>query len=303
MNSRVDNKTQLLNENPDLENPPISEFKRKKTDVNIVEHMQLNTGNTPLEYVVIVLWSIFCYLCPFMWPFCIRLFKQYERCVLLRFGKLQSKVAKGPGLFFFLPGIDMWKVVVMRITTLDVPPQNTITKDNVPCSVNAVAFSFVTNPVYAIMNVKDYHGSTFNITQTRLRGVVGESTLDQLVTAREYNSNKLRSILDEATDPWGIKVCAVEISDLRLPNALQDSMANQAEKERERRAKKIKAEGELQSSANLLKAAQILNQSNAAMKLRFFETLDKIGTDQMTEIYYPLPVNIDVEQPILLSVD
>ena len=248
------------------------------------------------ERIAIFLSGLLTVLLPIFWPSCIKVCRQYERVVHFRLGKVISVTPKGPGLFFIIPLIDTFRIIDMRITTLDVPPQNTMTKDSVPCKVDAVCFSFITNPIYAVVNVNNYSYATSQLAQTTLRSVVGDSSLDQLVSAREVISKKLQSTLDEATDQWGVKICAVELSDLNLPIDMQKAMANQAEKEKERIAKLIHADAELQSATYLRQAAETLSKSNAAIKLRFFQTLAAIGTDQMTEIYFPLPVQFSTEQ-------
>lgn len=228
---------------------------------------------------------------PLVWPFCIVIIKEYERAVHFRLGKLTGN-AKGPGIFFFLPFVDSYQIVDMRITTLDVPPQEMITKDSVTVSVNAVIFLRVVNPNLVVVRVEDYIRATSLLAQTILRSVVGESELDDLLGQREKISNKLRQIVDERTDPWGVQVVHTEVKDVNLPPNMTRAMASQAEAERVRRAKVISAEGEEQASIRLRKAAETLRGEPISFQLRFLQTLTQVSTEKNSTIVFPMPVDI-----------
>ncbi|MFQ5793734.1 MAG: slipin family protein [Candidatus Bipolaricaulia bacterium] len=225
----------------------------------------------------------------FLWS-AIKIVKEYERGVIFRLGRLVG--AKGPGLFLIIPIIDKMVIVSLRTVTLDVPPQEVITRDNVPANVNAVVYFRVMDPPSAIVEVEDFLQATSQISQTALRSVLGEAELDALLAQREQINRKLQEIIDEQTDPWGIKVSTVEIKDVKIPQEMQRAMARQAETERERRAKIINAEGELQAAEKLQQAAGILQRSPAAIQLRFLETLSDISSDNTSTIIFPLPINI-----------
>ncbi|MFQ5795478.1 MAG: slipin family protein [Candidatus Bipolaricaulia bacterium] len=220
----------------------------------------------------------------------IRIVREYERGVIFRLGRLVG--AKGPGLFFIIPFIDKMVIVSLRTVTLDVPPQEVITRDNVPASVNAVVYFRVMDPSSAIVEVENFIQATSQISQTTLRSVLGEAELDELLSQREQINHKLQEIIDDQTDPWGIKVSTVEIKDVKIPQEMQRAMARQAETERERRAKIINAEGELQAAEKLQQAAGILQQNPAAIQLRFLETLGDISADNTSTIIFPVPINI-----------
>lgn len=220
----------------------------------------------------------------------IRVVREYERGVVFRLGRLLR--AKGPGLIIVIPIIDKMVKVELRTVTLDVPPQDIITKDNVPVKVNAVVYFKVTNPEDAIVKVKNYYHATSQIAQTTLRNILGKSELDELLANRDKISQELQQVIDEQTDPWGIKVSVVEVKDVELPQAMQRAMAKQAEAERERRAKVIHAEGEFQASTKLSKAAEILAENEAAIQLRFLQTLTEISAEKNSTIVFPVPINI-----------
>eukprot|EP01083_Nonionella_stella_P201678 737601_1 len=213
---------------------------------------------------------------PLSWLFCIKVVREYERAVLFRLGKAQHE-AKGPGIFFLLPFIDSFNKVDLRTITLDVPSQEMITKDSVTVKVNAVVYISVSDPIKAALQVANYKLATSLFSQTTLRSVVGESELDELLSRRERINEKLTSIIDEATDPWGVSVTGVEIKDVHLPANMQRAMASQAEAERERRAKIISAEGEFQSAEKLAAAADMM--SGGAMQLRYMQTIMNISVD------------------------
>lgn len=220
----------------------------------------------------------------------IRVVQEYERGVIFRLGRVQG--AKGPGLFFIVPFIDRMTKVDLRTITLDVPSQEAISSDNVTVKVNAVVYYRVIDPVAAIINIEDFNRATWQIAQTSLRNVIGQSDLDSLLQEREHVNEKLQHIIDEATEPWGIKVSIVEVKDVELNSQMVRAMARQAEAERERRAKVIHAEGELQASAQLSEAAQKLSQEPGAMTLRYLQTLVEIGVEQNTTTIFPVPVEL-----------
>lgn len=219
----------------------------------------------------------------------IRVVKEYERAVIFRIGKVQDG-AKGPGIFFLLPVIDKMEKVDLRTITLDVPAQEAITQDNVTVRVNAVVYFRVIDPVAAIIQIEDYRRATWQIAQTSLRNVIGQSSLDQILQDREQINDRLQHIIDEATEPWGVKVSIVEIKDVELNTQMIRAMAREAEAERERRAKIIHATGELQASEQLAQAAQMINSEPGAMTLRYLQTLVEIGVENNTTTIFPLPV-------------
>ncbi|MCD6182191.1 MAG: slipin family protein [Candidatus Cloacimonetes bacterium] len=220
----------------------------------------------------------------------LRIVREYERGVIFRLGRLLK--AKGPGLIIVIPIIDKMVKVELRTVTLDVPPQDIITRDNVPVKVNAVVYFKVVNPEDAIVKVKNYYHATSQIAQTTLRNILGKSDLDELLSNRDKISHDLQKIIDEQTDPWGIKVSIVEVKDVELPQSMQRAMAKQAEAERERRAKIIHAEGEFQASTKLSDAAGILAKNEAAIQLRFLQTLTEISAEKNSTIIFPVPINL-----------
>ncbi|MBN1899131.1 MAG: SPFH domain-containing protein [Spirochaetes bacterium] len=219
----------------------------------------------------------------------IRIAREYERAVVFRLGRLYR--AKGPGLFLLLPFIDSMVKVDLRTFTLDVPPQDIITRDNVPVKVNAVVYFRVMNAPDSIVKVENYITATSQLAQTTLRDVVGQSELDDLLSNREKIGKDLQKIIDEKTDPWGVKVSLVEMKDVEIPPNMQRAMAKQAEAERERRAKIIHAEGEFQASEKLAKAAKILSQYDTAIQLRYLQTLTEISSEKTNTILFPVPVD------------
>ena len=220
----------------------------------------------------------------------IRIIREYERAVVFRLGRLLR--AKGPGLIILIPFIDKMVKVQLRTVTLDVPPQDIITKDNVPVKVNAVVYFHIVNPEDAVVKIENYFTATSQIAQTTLRNILGKSELDELLSHREKISRELQKVIDEQTDPWGIKVTVVEVKDVELPATMQRAMAKQAEAERERRAKIIHAEGEFQASAKLAEAAEVLSKNSASIQLRFLQTLTEISAEKNSTIVFPVPVNI-----------
>ena len=220
----------------------------------------------------------------------IKIVQEYERGVIFRLGRLVG--AKGPGIFFIIPIVDRMVKVGLRVVTLDVPSQEAITKDNVTVKVNAVVYFRVIDPSAAIVNVEDYRRATWQIAQTTLRSVLGQSELDELLAHRERINQKLQQIIDEQTEPWGIKVSLVEVKDVELPQTMQRAMARQAEAEREKRAKIIHAKGEQQASQTLADAAKIIATEPAAIQLRYLQTLTEIAVEKNSTIIFPVPIDL-----------
>jgi regulator of protease activity HflC (stomatin/prohibitin superfamily) len=222
----------------------------------------------------------------------VRVVTEYERGVLFRLGRVDPANLKGPGLRLIWPLIDRMQKVDLRTVTMDVPPQEVITKDNVTIKVNAVVYFNVMNPVDAVIKIANHFTATSLYAQTTLRNILGQHELDEILAERDKIGQALQRIIDEATDAWGVKVSAVEIKDIELPEEMRRAMARQAEAERERRAKIIAAEGEQQAAQKLHEAAVILEQSSAALQLRYLQTLIEIGVEQNTTIVFPLPIDM-----------
>ena len=220
----------------------------------------------------------------------IRIVREYERGVIFRLGRLVG--AKGPGIFLIIPIVDKMVKVTLRVVTLDVPPQEVITKDNVTTNVNAVLFFRVVDPCACVVEVQNYVEATRQIAMTTLRSVLGGVELDQVLAEREKINIKLQEIIDEQTDPWGIKVKTVEIKDVTIPKDMQRAIGRQAEAERERRAKVINAEGELQAATKLSEAAAIIQQNPAALQLRYLQTLNDISAENASTIVFPVPIDL-----------
>ncbi|MBV9713643.1 MAG: slipin family protein [Ktedonobacteraceae bacterium] len=227
----------------------------------------------------------------------IRVVQQYERGVVFVLGRLIGP--KGPGIFLVPPFITRMVKVDLRIVTLTVPPQEVITRDNVTIKVTAVLYFYVVDPVHAVVNVMNYMQATTQIGQTTLRNVLGQSELDEILSQRNKINHELQTIIDEVTERWGIKVTAVEIKDVELPSTMQRAMAKQAEAEREKRAKVIHAEGELQASAQLAQAAAVIASQPNALQLRFLQTLTEVAVEKNSTIIFPLP--LDLIEPMLQS--
>ena len=223
-------------------------------------------------------------------PFQIRVVAEYERGVIFRLGRLTG--AKGPGLFVLLPFIDRMVKVDLRTITLDVPSQEAITRDNVTIKVNAVVYFRVVEPTAAVVRILDFVRATSQISQTTLRSVMGQTDLDGLLSQREEVNQELQKIIDEETEPWGIKVSAVEVKDVELPSTMQRAMAAQAEAERERRAKIIAADGEFQASERLREAAEVMAREPISLQLRYLQTLAEISTENNSTIVFPLPIDL-----------
>jgi regulator of protease activity HflC (stomatin/prohibitin superfamily) len=221
----------------------------------------------------------------------VKVAREYERAIVFRLGRLLPQ-PKGPGLFFLIPIVDRMVKVDLRTITLNIPPQEVITKDNVPVRVNAVAYFRIVEPKDAIVQVENFMVATSQIAQTTLRSVLGQHVLDELLSERDKINSILQGIIDEATGPWGIKVSIVEVKDVELPSTMQRAMARQAEAERERRAKIISSEGEYQASERLKDAATVLENHPVALQLRYLQTLLEVSGSASTTIVFPAPIDL-----------
>jgi regulator of protease activity HflC (stomatin/prohibitin superfamily) len=233
--------------------------------------------------LIVVLLAIFL-------PAAIKILREYERGVIFRLGRLVG--AKGPGIFVIIPFVDRMVKVDLRVITMDVPYQEVITKDNVTVRVNAVVYFRVVDPEASVVKVLDFIRATSQISQTTLRSVLGQSELDALLAERERLNQILQKTIDEQTDPWGVKVTTVEIKEVELAETMKRSMAAQAEAERERRAKIIHAEGELQASEKLAQAGHIISREPTTLQLRYLETLTNIAAEKNSTIIFPIPINL-----------
>jgi regulator of protease activity HflC (stomatin/prohibitin superfamily) len=242
----------------------------------------------PIIVGVIVLYVLFS---------AIRVLREYERGVVFRLGRLIG--AKGPGVILLWPIIDKMVKVSLRTIAMDVPPQDVITRDNVSVKVNAVIFFKVVEPRQAVVQVEDYLYATSQIAQTTLRSVLGQVELDELLASRDKINEQLQRIIDEQTDPWGVKVTTVEVKHVDLPQDMQRAMSKQAEAERERRAKVINAEGEFQAAERLAQAANVLASTPIAVQLRFLQTMREVASERNTTTFFPVP--IDLFRPFLQS--
>jgi regulator of protease activity HflC (stomatin/prohibitin superfamily) len=228
----------------------------------------------------------------------VRVLREYERAVVFRLGRMTAQ--KGPGLVLLVPAIDRMVRVSLRTVTLNVPPQDVITRDNVTARVDAVVYFRVVDPNLAVVSVESFLKATSQIAQTTLRSVLGKADLDTLLSEREELNEELQKIIDEQTEPWGVKVSTVEIKDVGIPQAMQHAMARQAQAERERRAKVINAEGEFQAAARLAEAAEVISKNPTTIQLRYLQTLSEIGVNQNSTVVFPLP--IDMIAPLIKAV-
>ncbi|XP_022109901.1 mechanosensory protein 2-like isoform X1 [Acanthaster planci] len=278
------------------QNLPLNEMGNNSADEG--SSARLNTVRDDEElscatYVLIVLsYIIFVFTLPFSLCYCFKTVAEYERAIIFRAGRLLPGGPKGPGLFFILPCIDEFRVVDLRTLSFDVPPQEILSKDSVTVTVDAVVYFRVSDPTMAVLNVENYKRSTELLAATTLRNILGTKTLAEVLSHREEISTGLQSQLDEATDPWGIKVERVEIKDVRLPIQMQRAMAAEAEASREARAKVIAAEGEQNASRALKEAADIIAESPNALQLRYLQTLNSISAEKNSTIIFPLPIDI-----------
>ena len=220
----------------------------------------------------------------------IKILREYERGVIFRLGRLIG--AKGPGIIFIIPGVDKLMRISLRLVTLDIPPQDVITRDNISIKVNAVVYFRVMDPNKAVVEVENYLYATSQLAQTTLRSVVGQADLDELLSQRDKVNLKLQDILDKHTEPWGIKVSLVETKQVDLPENMQRAIAKQAEAEREKRAKIIHAEGEFQAAEKLTQAANVISVNPTALQLRFLQTLAEIATEKNSTTIFPVPIDI-----------
>ncbi len=220
----------------------------------------------------------------------IRILKEYERAVVFRLGRFLA--VKGPGLIILIPVIDKMRKVDLRVVTLDVPPQEVITRDNVSINVSAVVYFRVVEPEKAVIQVEDYYYATSQLAQTTLRSICGQAELDEILAERDKLNARIQEILDADTEPWGVKVSKVEIKEIDLPEEMKRAMAKQAEAERERRAKIINAQGELQASKTMAEAARIMSEQPASLQLRFLQTLREVATENNSTIVFPLPIDL-----------
>jgi len=232
-------------------------------------------------------------------PQMIRILREYERGVIFRLGKLLR--AKGPGLILLIPVVDRMVKVSLRVVTINVPQQEMMTRDNVPVTVDAVVYFRVVDPEAAIVKVEDYLKATSLIAQTTLRSVIGQAELDELLAQREKINQRLQEIIDRQTEPWGVKVTAVEVKDVQLPDTMKRAMAGQAETERERRAKIINAEGEFQAAEKLVQAAAMITQQPIALQLRYLQTMKEISSEHNTTTFFPIPM--DLLAPFLKKIE
>ncbi len=221
----------------------------------------------------------------------VRVVTEYERGVIFRLGRVAGG-PRGPGLFLVIPMIDKMVKVDLRTVTIDIPPQDSITRDNVTVRVNAVVYFRVIDPIRSVVNVRNYGQATTQIAQTSLRSVLGQRELDELLAERDEINHDLQKIIDEQTEPWGVKVSIVELKDVELPETMKRAMARQAEAEREKRAKIIHAEGEFQAAQQLQEAAHLIAREPSAMQLRYLQTLTEISTEKNSTIIFPLPLDL-----------
>ena len=249
----------------------------------------------PLAFIIIIV------LILYVLASSIRILREYERGVIFRLGRVLDGNTKGPGLILLIPIIDKMVKVSLRIVVMDVPPQDVITQDNVSIKVNAVIYFRVMDPQKAIIEIENFLVGTSQLSQTTLRSVLGQSELDELLSQREKINIRLQHIIDEQTEPWGVKVTHVEVKQIDLPQEMQRAMAKQAEAERERRAKVIAAEGEFQASQRLSDAAKILEEQPSALTLRYLQTLREIATENNSTTIFPIP--LDFFKPFIKGVE
>jgi len=226
----------------------------------------------------------------FILPQALRILREYERGVIFRLGKLLG--AKGPGIIFLIPVVDKMVRMDLRVVTIDVSKQEIMTKDNVPATVDAVVYFRVINPMDAVVKVENFWKATSLIAQTTLRSVLGQASLDDLLSQRDVINQKLQEIIDRQTEPWGIKVTAVEIKDVALPDSMKRAMAKQAEAERERRAKVVNAEGEYQAAEKMVQAAAMISKEPIALQLRYLQTMREMASEHNTTTFLPLPIDL-----------
>src|SRR5512144_484158 len=237
----------------------------------------------PTFVVIVVLLAI-------ILPQAVRILREYERGVIFRLGKLLG--AKGPGLILLIPGVDRLVKMDLRVVTIDVAKQEIMTRDNVPATVDAVVYFRVVDPIAAVVKVENFWKATSLIAQTTLRSVLGQAPLDDLLSQRDIINQKLQEIIDRQTEPWGVKVTAVEVKDVALPDSMKRAMAKQAEAERERRAKIVNAEGEFQAAEKMVQAAAMISKEPIALQLRFLQTMREISSEHNTTTFLPIPIDL-----------
>src|SRR5437899_3196512 len=257
-----------------------------------MEQLSALTKIIPLLVVIVVLGSIIV-------PQAIRILREYERGVIFRLGKLLG--AKGPGLIILIPLVDRMVKMDLRVVTIDVAKQEIMTRDNVPATVDAVVYFRVVDPNAAVVKVENFWKATSLIAQTTLRSVLGQAPLDDLLSQREAINQKLQEIIDKQTEPWGIKVTAVEVKEVSLPDSMKRAMAKQAEAERERRAKIVNAEGEFQADEKMVQAAALISKETTALQPRFLQTMREISSEHNTTTFLPVP--IDLFSPFLKNLE
>jgi regulator of protease activity HflC (stomatin/prohibitin superfamily) len=245
--------------------------------------MKVFGASAPVIIVVVV-------LVIFILPQSVRILREYERGVIFRLGKLQG--AKGPGIIWLWPFIDKMVRMDLRVVTIDVPKQEIMTRDNVPATVDAVIYFRVVDPNAAVVKVENFWKATSLIGQTTLRSVLGQSALDELLSQRDVINQKLQEIIDKQTEPWGIKVTAVEVKEVALPDSMKRAMAKQAEAERERRAKVVNAEGEFQAAEKMVQAAALIAKEPIALQLRYLQTMREMASEHNTTTFLPLPIDL-----------
>jgi regulator of protease activity HflC (stomatin/prohibitin superfamily) len=245
----------------------------------------------PAQYMNFAAWIIPLFvMLALVLPQAMRVLREYERGVIFRLGKLQG--AKGPGLIFLIPVVDKMVKMDLRVVTIDVQKQEVMTRDNVPVTVDAVVYFRVVDPIQAVIKVENFWKATSLISQTTLRSVLGQAELDDLLSHREKINLTLQEIIDRQTDPWGIKVTAVEVKDVVLPDGMKRAMAKQAEAERERRAKVVNAEGEFQAAEKMVQAAAMMSHEPIALQLRFLQTMREISSEHNTTTFLPVPIDL-----------
>ena len=245
--------------------------------------MKLFGASAPFVIIIVVLAVI-------VLPQALRILREYERGVIFRLGKLIG--AKGPGLIFLIPVVDKMVRMDLRVVTIDVSKQEIMTRDNVPATVDAVVYFRVVDPMAAVVKVENFWKATSLISQTTLRSVLGQSPLDDLLSQRDIINQKLQEIIDRQTEPWGIKVTAVEVKDVALPDSMKRAMAKQAEAERERRAKIVNAEGEFQAAEKMVQAASLISKEPIALQLRYLQTMREMASEHNTTTFLPLPIDL-----------
>uniref|UniRef100_A0A0N5CDT7 PHB domain-containing protein n=1 Tax=Strongyloides papillosus TaxID=174720 RepID=A0A0N5CDT7_STREA len=258
-------------------------------------HLYDDTGaKTPILSMMLYVISIFFLICTFPWslPFCVKVCREYERAVIFRLGRLLGSGTKGPGLYFIIPCLDTYKVVDLRVLSFDVPPQEILSRDSVTVSVEAVIYFRVQNPVISVTNVNDAQFSTKLLAQTTLRNVLGTKTLSEILQERDNIASVTEKVLDEGTDPWGVKVQRVEIKDIRLPHQLMRSMATEAEAARRANARMVQCEGERIASTGLKDAADTMCSNQTTVYLRYLQTLGHIANQNNETIVIPFPVEV-----------